>query len=39
MAWDFETDPEYQEELDWVADFVARPRSSRSSSSSSTATT
>ncbi len=23
MAWDFETDPEYQEELDWVADFVA----------------
>jgi acyl-CoA dehydrogenase len=22
MAWDFETDPEYQEELDWVADFV-----------------
>ena len=22
MAWDFETDPEFQEELDWVADFV-----------------
>jgi len=22
MAWDFETDPEYQAELDWVADFV-----------------
>ena len=22
MAWDFETDAEYQEELDWVADFV-----------------
>ena len=22
MAWDFETDPEYQEELDWVDDFV-----------------
>ncbi|MEV0494684.1 acyl-CoA dehydrogenase family protein [Streptomyces atratus] len=24
MAWDFETDPEVQRELDWVADFVAR---------------
>ncbi len=22
MAWDFETDPEYQERLDWVAEFV-----------------
>ena len=22
MAWDFETDPEYQEKLDWVAEFV-----------------
>ncbi len=22
MAWDFETDPEYQEQLDWVDDFV-----------------
>jgi acyl-CoA dehydrogenase len=22
LAWDFETDPEYQRELDWVADFV-----------------
>jgi acyl-CoA dehydrogenase len=22
MAWDFETDPEFQVELDWVADFV-----------------
>ncbi len=22
MAWDFETDPEFQEELDWVAEFV-----------------
>jgi len=22
MAWDFETDPEYQEKLDWVDDFV-----------------
>jgi acyl-CoA dehydrogenase len=22
MAWDFETDPDYQEELDWVAAFV-----------------
>jgi acyl-CoA dehydrogenase len=22
VAWDFETDPEFQEELDWVADFV-----------------
>ena len=22
MAWDFETDPEYQEKLDWAADFV-----------------
>src|SRR5579862_9066887 len=24
MAWDFETDPEYQEKLDWAADFVKR---------------
>src|SRR6266568_3264049 len=22
MAWDFETDPEYQVKLDWVAEFV-----------------
>ena len=22
MAWDFETDPEYQEKLDWTAQFV-----------------
>ena len=22
MSWDFETDPEFQEELDWVAEFV-----------------
>ncbi|WP_024804702.1 acyl-CoA dehydrogenase family protein [Nocardia sp. BMG51109] len=22
MAWDFETDPDYQERLDWVAEFV-----------------
>ena len=22
MAWDFETDPEYQEKLDWAAEFV-----------------
>ena len=22
MAWDFETDPEFQKELDWVRDFV-----------------
>ena len=22
MAWDFETDPEFQVELDWVAEFV-----------------
>ncbi|CAJ1495352.1 acyl-CoA dehydrogenase family protein [[Mycobacterium] burgundiense] len=22
MAWDFETDPEFQQELDWVSDFV-----------------
>lgn len=22
MAWDFETDPEFQKELDWIADFV-----------------
>ena len=24
MAWDFETDPEFQSELDWVDDFVRR---------------
>src|SRR6478609_11425542 len=23
MAWDFETDPDYQKQLDWVADFIA----------------
>ncbi|MCU1456455.1 MAG: acyl-CoA dehydrogenase, partial [Actinomycetia bacterium] len=22
MAWDFSTDPEYQEKLDWVREFV-----------------
>ena len=22
MSWDFETDPEYQRELDWVDEFV-----------------
>ena len=22
MAWDFETDPEFQEQLDWMDDFV-----------------
>jgi acyl-CoA dehydrogenase len=22
MAWDFETDPEFQEQLDWVNEFV-----------------
>jgi acyl-CoA dehydrogenase len=22
MAWDFETDPEYQKKLDWVEEFV-----------------
>ena len=22
MAWDFETDPEYQEQLDWADEFV-----------------
>ena len=22
MAWEFETDPEYQEQLDWVDEFV-----------------
>ena len=22
MAWDFETDPEYQKKLDWVDEFV-----------------
>ena len=24
MGWEFETDPEFQEELDWVDDFVRR---------------
>jgi alkylation response protein AidB-like acyl-CoA dehydrogenase len=24
MAWDFSTEPEFQEQLDWVADFCAR---------------
>jgi acyl-CoA dehydrogenase len=24
MAWDFSTDPEFQEKLDWMADFVRR---------------
>jgi acyl-CoA dehydrogenase len=22
MAWDFETDPSFQHELDWISDFV-----------------
>lgn len=22
MAWNFETDPEFQEQLDWIEDFV-----------------
>ncbi len=22
MAWDFETDPDFQKELDWIAQFV-----------------
>ena len=22
MAWDFETDPEFQQKLDWMEDFV-----------------
>jgi acyl-CoA dehydrogenase len=22
MAWDFSTDPEFQEQLDWMRDFV-----------------
>jgi hypothetical protein len=24
MAWDFETDPEFQKKLDWADDFVRR---------------
>ncbi len=32
MAWDFETDPEFQEELDWVDAVRAQARSSRSTS-------
>ena len=24
MAWDFETEPEFQAELDWIEDFVKR---------------
>ena len=36
MSWDFETEPEFQEELDWVDDVRAGPRSSRSTSSSAT---
>jgi hypothetical protein len=24
MAWDFETDPEFQKELDWVDEFVRK---------------
>ncbi len=24
MAWDFETDPEYQKLLDWADEFVTR---------------
>ena len=23
MAWDFETDPEFQKKLDWIEDFMA----------------
>ena len=22
MAWDFETDPEFQEQLDWMREFI-----------------
>ena len=22
MAWDFETDPEFQEQLDWIREFI-----------------
>jgi len=35
MAWDFETDPEFQEKLDWVDQFVVRS-ASRSTSRSRT---
>ncbi len=28
MAWDFETDPEFQKKLDWIEDFM-RDESSR----------
>ena len=37
MAWDFETEPEFQEKLDWTREFVdergraARPRVRRAS--------
>jgi acyl-CoA dehydrogenase len=24
MAWDFETDPEFQKELDWIESFVTQ---------------
>src|SRR3569832_2798273 len=24
MAWDFETDPEYQKKLDWVSEFIEK---------------
>ncbi len=24
MSWGFDTDPEFQQELDWIEDFVAR---------------
>ena len=24
MAWDFETEPEFQKQLDWMDDFVSR---------------
>ena len=34
MTWDFSTEPEFQEKLDWIDGVRARPRSSRSTSRS-----
>jgi len=39
MAWDFSTEPEFQEKLDWIREFVAaeiEPSISRSARTSST---
>ena len=36
MSWDFETDPEFQQELDWVDALRDARRSSPSTTSSST---